>query len=281
MPDPNTTGASLDPSPQAPAQPGPDNMGGANVAPNGLIDQWGQWMGKPQNRAALMQFGIAMLQPMNQGETGSSHFANAVGSGGQAAETVTKQGQQQKASEDTSTLKEAQANLAGERATHAGDTAALRGESASLRAENAAKGLELKQQGLENTQARSRTMADIAQSNSYNRYLLGATKAASDPLNPSPEPIKTRQQYDAESGYIPGGGAMSLEARSVQPQAQTSGGIPQVKPSLQDWSRSNPAAWNMIRQGIQTKDPRAMKLLEQLRGVISDQPTIDALEKGP
>lgn len=271
----------LDPSVQATPQPGPDNAGGANVAPGGLMDQWGQWMGKPSNRAALMQFGIAMLQPMQQGETGSSHFANAVGSGGQAAETVTKQTQQQKASEDTSQLKESQANLAGERASHIGDTS-------TLRAQNAGEGLEIKRQGLENTiqrgqfqQEQARTMADIKQSNDYNNLIRGIAKQNSDSslTGGDQQHIPTREEYDAETGYIRGGGAMAKPSSATS--ALTGGVPPPTKPPLNTLIQKNPAAWNQIKTLAVQKDPRGLKALDDIRNSVSDPQMVDSLLKGP
>src|SRR5258706_12493997 len=77
--------------------------------PGKLLDGWNSWVEKPNNRAALMQFGIAMLQPMGMGETGGSHFANAIGSAGEAHQRVTGQEQVARREDTAATLRESTA----------------------------------------------------------------------------------------------------------------------------------------------------------------------------
>ena len=63
------------PAPTA-AVPAPD-VGGAllpNVAPGG----WKAWVSRPENRAALVQAGIQMLQPLGIGETPLSRAGTSI-----------------------------------------------------------------------------------------------------------------------------------------------------------------------------------------------------------
>lgn len=52
-------------------------------------DAWKQWSSSPANNAALLQFGIAMLQPRSPGQSGIGAAANALAEGGGAAGRVT------------------------------------------------------------------------------------------------------------------------------------------------------------------------------------------------
>lgn len=52
-------------------------------------DAWSQWTSNPANNAALLQFGIAMLQPRAPGQSGIGAAANAIGEAGGAAGRVT------------------------------------------------------------------------------------------------------------------------------------------------------------------------------------------------
>lgn len=65
--------------PQAPA---------ANPAGPGLAERWRGWMSKPENAALLMQSGIAMLQPMQLGQSTAGAIASSVGEGFQARDRV-------------------------------------------------------------------------------------------------------------------------------------------------------------------------------------------------
>jgi hypothetical protein len=47
------------------------------------LQQWNDWMSTPDNRAALVQFGLQLMQPVGLGQTPGGHFAQAVGSVGE------------------------------------------------------------------------------------------------------------------------------------------------------------------------------------------------------
>jgi hypothetical protein len=55
---------------------------------SGLRKAWDAWTSRPENNAALLQFGIAMLQPRSPGQTALGQAANAVGAGAEASGRV-------------------------------------------------------------------------------------------------------------------------------------------------------------------------------------------------
>jgi hypothetical protein len=120
-------------TPSRPAQPpeqspGPDTGAGQQ---NSVFDRWNSWIDKPGNRAAMMQFGIAMLQPMQPGESLLSHGANALGYAGEAENRVEQEAELRQQRESQEELRGAQANLAGARAETAGAQASARGLAAN------------------------------------------------------------------------------------------------------------------------------------------------------
>jgi hypothetical protein len=258
------------PPPQAAPQPGPDDTGGAPV--NDLANQWSDWVSKPTNRAALAQFGIAMLQPVRQGETGMSHFANAVGYGGEAASNVQQQALKEKQVEDTSQLHAAQAELAGTRASvlpmqaeSAARTAEARAQAASAGAENAA----LRTQLLgENT----RTLRDIQKANAYQHYVDQTTKQNSDPLNTAgPQPIMDRQTWEASQNL--GGPAPGADVGlPVKPPGQG------VKPTSDALIKSSPNLQALMK--LPDADPRKAAAIERARSMVSDPLVFDKMVKG-
>ena len=80
-----------------------------------LGQQWSDWIDKPSNRAAMLQFGIAALQPMGFGETTLSHLAGVVGAGGEAAANVNKQALAERAESSKEELAQARAEAASAR----------------------------------------------------------------------------------------------------------------------------------------------------------------------
>lgn len=54
----------------------------------GLAEKWRGWMQKPENAALLMQAGIAMLQPMQIGQSTAGAIASSVGQGFEARDRV-------------------------------------------------------------------------------------------------------------------------------------------------------------------------------------------------
>lgn len=56
-----------------------------NNSQSGVRRAWDAFTSRPENNAALLQFGLAMLQPRAPGQTGLGQFANAVGQGAEAS----------------------------------------------------------------------------------------------------------------------------------------------------------------------------------------------------
>ena len=47
----------------------------------GLFEKWRGWLGAPQNRAALLQTGLSLMQPVQVGQSQFGHVASALGQG--------------------------------------------------------------------------------------------------------------------------------------------------------------------------------------------------------
>lgn len=76
--------SALDPEDVGPA--GPQDSQSSDQSKSGLRQAWDAWTGRPENNAALLQFGIAMLQPHAPGQSSLGAAANALGEAGQASE---------------------------------------------------------------------------------------------------------------------------------------------------------------------------------------------------
>lgn len=152
-----------------------------------LSDGWNSWIDKPNNRAALMQFGIAMLQPIGMGETGVSHFANAVGAAGEAHQRVTTQEQQARKEDTAATLREATASARETSANAAEIRAGLSGQIADQRRQLADQN------------------SDIKAANAYQQYVRDTQKANTDPLRTTPpDAILGPDEWRAKMGIHPG-----------------------------------------------------------------------------
>lgn len=158
--------------------------------PGKLYDSWNQWIDKPNNRAALMQFGIAMLQPVGMGETGVSHFANALGYGGEAAQRVTAQQQAQERHESDIDTRETRARAAETSAGAAETRALYAGQNAELRA----------QRDQSTNLARALTAQATARSK-YDNYRLVVPEKQQLPYS---EWIKTPEGMEALTGGAAG-----------------------------------------------------------------------------
>lgn len=78
----------------------PSPVGGALSAPQtapapGLADRWRAWVQQPQNRTALLQTGLALMQPLSLGQSPIGHIADAIGQGGEARDRYITGGQEQ------------------------------------------------------------------------------------------------------------------------------------------------------------------------------------------
>lgn len=80
-----------------PTEAAPNDTQSADASKSGIRQAWEQFSARPENNAALLQFGLAMLQPRAPGQSGIGQFANAVGQGAEAADRniATQQAQEQ------------------------------------------------------------------------------------------------------------------------------------------------------------------------------------------
>jgi len=68
-----------------------------------LSKAWNAWTSRPENNAAMINFGLQLMQPIGPGQTRLGHFGEAVGAGAEASqrsvETQRKQEQEDAAAE--------------------------------------------------------------------------------------------------------------------------------------------------------------------------------------
>lgn len=217
--------------------------------PGNLVDSWNKWVDKPNNRAALMQFGIAMLQPVGMGETGTSHFANAIGAAGQAHQNVTKEAEEAEKSSTEAELRtsraaaaETSANAAETRALYAGENAALRKQTSE--ATNLARSLQ-------------------AQASAREKY----EKYVNDPLRDPTQPPMSYEDFLRLPENVPLLGAGAGGTTSVDPAA-TGGASAEgmlTDPRMQTGFQNIKAA---IASGDPGKVQRARAALQRLSSML-------------
>jgi hypothetical protein len=214
-----------------------------------IAQQWTSFLDQPGGRAALLQAGLALSQPMAWGQSGFGHLAGAIGSGAEAATRAEALGLKAQEAESRMMLAEARAGAAG---AHAG--------AAETRAQSAREKLESGEK-LKNLQAR------IQVNRMYNQYRAGEennyqkalreyeTNKLLYPNKPPPE----RPQIMSEDEFIrssPVLRELGITGPSGTLGGQPIGGgrsglSPQDQQAL-DWANSNPG------------DPRAAQIKQRL-----------------
>lgn len=242
-PDVPPLGKTLAPTPAPrPATASP----GANMSD--LYSGWNDWINKPNNRAALMQFGIAMLQPVGFGESAVGHFANAVGAAGEAHRRVTTNEQADTKASTEAELRESRANAATTTANAAEQRAYTASELARTRTERDA------------TSATARALqAQAAARAKYDQYIKQVSARNTDPLRDPGAAIEPTMPYsewirtpEGRESLIPAAGA---------PPADTTGTVPPAgSTSAVDPSRS----WDTV-----SKDPRVVAATPQVRAALA------------
>lgn len=76
----------LDPEDADPSPAGPQDSQSSDQSNSGVRKAWDAWTSRPENNAALLQFGLAMLQPRAAGQSGIGSVANAIGQGAEASD---------------------------------------------------------------------------------------------------------------------------------------------------------------------------------------------------
>jgi len=222
--------------------------------PSKLLDGWNSWIDKPNNRAALMQFGIAMLQPMGMGETGAGHFANAVGAAGEAHQRVTGQAQQAEKASTEAQLRESTASAREQTAGAAEMRAASAGQLAETRAQLAG-----------TTNLARNLQAQSAARARYDKY-----SSDHDLLSPN------EQKLSFPDWLKSGGDAAAQAAGGLDSAAGAPGGTPSPR-SMGRWEdvQRDPkiqSAISFVRQKVATGNPQEMERAKQyIQTVIAPQ----------
>lgn len=153
-----------------------------------LASQWRGWISQPANRAALIQFGISLMQPIGLGQSAMGHVGQALGQAGEAqgrvAATELAGREQVRKEEETASrgdLREARADAAAARANTAGTRAAAQTER------------------LQSTQERMRLSALIKAQALYQKEVAAihkrnADSRLTDPTKPA-EPIPSWDEW--------------------------------------------------------------------------------------
>lgn len=132
-PDPNDPNAQPPPTPPGDVPPQGATPQPAQSATSDYAGAWRSWLGDPENRASLMQFGVSMLQPVGVGQSQLGHFASSVGSAGEAATRVRDEAMARQKLQAETNLREQSANLAEQKAATAAQNLGLQGELLELR----------------------------------------------------------------------------------------------------------------------------------------------------
>lgn len=228
-------------------QPGgrtPDSAGGIDTSK--LTSGWNDWINKPNNRAALMQFGIAMLQPMGMGENATGHFANAIGAAGEAHHHVTVNEQQAQKADTESELRESRANAATTTANAAETRALFAGENSRLRSER------------DQSTALARALSSQAQARSkYDSYVTQVGKRNTDPLRDPKAPLEPVIPF-GEWIKTPDGRSSLLGEAGGAP-APEGGGAPAEAPGT-----PAPSSWEAV-----SRDPTILAATPQIRQAVA------------
>lgn len=204
------------PAPLVPGQGAPKDTAPPPEQTAGIADQWRGWIGDPHNRAAMIQFGLALSQPISAGQNVGGHFGQALGQAGEASDRVTAAQQKEQELESKQELRGAQADAADARA---GARAAGLG-AASER-------LGFQRERLQWQQEQGLARLGLATRGAYDRHLQAIRKANADiakrnelglgtpqPLLPEP----SLQEYQGSTGVIgTGAGAGGGAAGSAAP----------------------------------------------------------------
>lgn len=122
--------------PLANAQAGPQVL--PNPSPEQVSDlsgQWKNWLANENNRAAMMQFGISLMQPMGFGQNVAGHVGQAIGSTGELASRRQAADMKQQELDSKAELRGAQAAAAEARAARAGETTARQSDRLAFQRE--------------------------------------------------------------------------------------------------------------------------------------------------
>lgn len=207
----------------------------------GLAQRWNNWMASPQNRAALIQFGVALSQPIPAGQNVGGQIGSAIGSAGEASDRVTAQEMRQQELESKQELRSAQAAAQEARAGAAG-----------ARTGAAIQALDFKQQQLEGLNQRARLNALVRIQMGYSNYINNVRKENKNrsiigqPLIPelsqqdwmasNPDLV---QMMSPSGGMAPTGGATGgpVQVNSPEEAQSLPAGTPYITPDGRKFTR--------------------------------------------
>lgn len=109
----NPLGMAQNAGPEVIQQPTPEQQ-------SDIAGQWRNWFADSNNRAALMQFGVSMMQPVGLGQSPAGHIGQALGQTGEALTRRSEFDRKDRELESKDELRGAQATLAESRAATAG-----------------------------------------------------------------------------------------------------------------------------------------------------------------
>lgn len=163
------------------------------VTPNvdELKTRWATYLNDPTTQAAMLSTAGQLAQPMQWGQSGFGHLMSAIGQGGasvQKSEELRRQEEgldiKREEAESKAGLREAQAGAAEARAAATGE----RANSASTR-------LQLEEMRQSGAQERSRLGGVIQINRLYNDYIKGVQRQNADPLNRTPVPVLSQEEW--------------------------------------------------------------------------------------
>lgn len=225
-----------------------------------VASQIGTFMEDPRARAALLSFGIAMMQPPSFADNFSSQFGRALGAAGEGVRGVTEQqrkdellaiqGQEAESKQD---LRASQADAAVARA----GAAEARAGTATMQSQVAAGNLAARQAELEGKNERNALMSRIRLSALYQKYVQDVNER-NDPLGKpkgwKAEPVLTIDQWYKANPMLRDSGLLPPSFSGSEPQPASSGGGPDMdvpaprtpstppRPSVESQTNLNPPA---------------------------------------
>jgi hypothetical protein len=216
---------------------------GAAVAPNGVEDlknRWSTFLNDPTTQAAMLSTAGQLAQPMQWGQSGFGHLMSAIGQGG---ESVRKTDELRRKEEELDIKREDAESKAGLREAQA-TSAEARAAAAGERASGASTRLQLEEMRQEGARERHRLGGVIQINRLYNDYIRGVQRTNADPLNRTPVPVLTQEEWlqtrpelqaimlgGSPSPSAPGGaGSPPGRPASGSPPAPTGGTPPATAP---------------------------------------------------
>ena len=183
--------------------------------PTALQQDWKTWLSRPENRAGLIQAGIALMQPLQMGQSPIGQVGQAIGQGVEAKsryETAVeeKAREQQKLSMAMLDWAEQKKQRREDRAGQAEDRA--------LRRQGLSAMIKLREAQARKADRGPSSAAGVASPSAKAKFYSEFSLNFKDPLNPTPEELQTlNRAWDNAQQLAGGGGAASITAGPETP----------------------------------------------------------------